>query len=1147
MNTLTQRAKAQTGAGRPHVISPLFRRRVVAAAVRRALLAGVLATQVLPAWADTSKLIFNNPDELTQVVGSKPVLVDIDGDGKLDIFVGTNAGTILYFQNIGTNSKPQYVERTGAANPLNGVNVSGRAAPAFVDIDGDGDYDMVLGAIDGSLSFYLNTGTKTAPVFVQQTGASNPFNGVSVGTRSAPVFVDLDGDGDYDALVGAYDGTIRYFENTGTANNPVFTQRTGALNPFNGVDIGFSSEPAVVDIDADGDFDVFIGNKTGSIFYYENTGTRSSPVFTNRTGAANPLNGIRSSSDSTPTFGDINGDGTFDVLIGAATGPVQVVTNSGSASGPLFKRVNPLTGINAQVSRTPVFVDIDGDGAFDAFIGNQAGRVDYYKNVGTNLNPQFVQQTGTANPLDGVSVGTLSTVAFVDIDGDGDYDAFVGAGDGTIHFFKNTGTATSPLFTELTGSANPLNGVNVGARAAPAFVDIDGNGVFDVCIGASDGTLHFYRNTGTATSPTFVSVTGAGDPFNGITVGSNSKPAFADIDWDGDFDLVVGAGTGLLRVFENTGNRFAPTFTERTGTNNPLAAVNVLKDSAPALVDIDGDGDIDLFVGAYNSTIFKYFRNDTLFADLAITQSATPNPALLQNPTDLRLTVTNLGRDTATGAIVTDTLPAGVTFVSATSDDGGSCSPSGGVVTCLLNNMIRNAVVHVDIQVRPTSLATMSNTASVTANELDSIQSNNQTSASVNVIPVADLGVSVVPSPSPVYAGTNLSYAITLRNQGPSPATGVTLSDVLPGGVVLLSATSTAGTCSTSGLTITCNLNDLPAGSSELVTLLTRPGVAGLLTNTLSARANETDLNPADNTASATVTVNPAADVGVSIVPSPNPVYAGTNLSYAITLLNQGPSPATGVTLSDVLPGGVGLLSATSTTGTCSTPGLTITCNLNDLPAGGSEFVTLLTRPGVAGLLTNTLSARANETDLNPADNTASATVTVTAAADIGVSIQSVSSLALAGTNLTYAVTLRNQGPSTATGVTLSDVLPSGVTLISATTGAGVCSAGGATITCAMNDLSMGGAEVVTLITRPGSAGSVANTVSITANETDLKPADNSAVETVAVHPAPAFLTGGSGALEFWSLSALLGAVTRRLAKRSSPNHALLPRPPHER
>ena len=130
-----------------------------------------------------------------------------------------------------------FIERTGGSNPLNGVDVGSGSAATFADLDGDGDIDALVGDLDGILNYFENTGMASAPVFTERTGAANPFNGVDVGIGSAPTFADLDGDGDLDALVGEYDGILNYFENTGTASAPVFTERTGAANPFNGIDL----------------------------------------------------------------------------------------------------------------------------------------------------------------------------------------------------------------------------------------------------------------------------------------------------------------------------------------------------------------------------------------------------------------------------------------------------------------------------------------------------------------------------------------------------------------------------------------------------------------------------------------------------------------------------------------------------------------------------------------------------------------------------------------------------------------------------------------------------------------------------------------------------------------------------------------------
>jgi hypothetical protein len=151
-----------------------------------------------------------------------------------------------------------FAEQTGAANPVNTVAVGGHSTPRFADLDGDGDLDAVVGNLQGTLNYFENTGSAIAPAFTARTGAANPFNGVA-GYFSAPSFADLDGDGDLDVLVGQYDGTLRYFEKTGSAIAPAFIEQTGAANPFNGVGVGSMSNPSFADLDGDGDLDALVG------------------------------------------------------------------------------------------------------------------------------------------------------------------------------------------------------------------------------------------------------------------------------------------------------------------------------------------------------------------------------------------------------------------------------------------------------------------------------------------------------------------------------------------------------------------------------------------------------------------------------------------------------------------------------------------------------------------------------------------------------------------------------------------------------------------------------------------------------------------------------------------------------------------------
>src|SRR5207248_2382387 len=138
----------------------------------------------------------------------------------------------------------------------------------------------------------------------------------------------------------------------------------------------------------------------------------------------------------------------------------------------------------------------------------------------------------------------------------------------------------------------------------------------------------------------------------------------------------------------------------------------------------------------------------------------------------------------------------------------------------------------------------------------------------------------------------------------------------------------------------------------------------GSITNTAAVTSTETDTNAANNTATAATTVNAAIDLAVAKAGTPAQVSAGQNLTYTVTVANNGPSPATGVTLTDTLPAGVTLVSATSSQGTVTASGNTVTGNLGTINNGANATVTIIVQaPATAGTLTNTASAAATETD----------------------------------------------------------------------------------------------------------------------------------------------------------------------------------------
>lgn len=240
-------------------------------------------------------------------------VADLDDDGDVDILMAGYYGAIDYFENTGTTDAPVF--NTSVENPFGLTSTYVYAFITATDLDDDGDIDLLVGEYYGNLIYFENTGTATSPTFAAP--AANPF-GLNTGTSllEMPNFVDLDNDGDYDiiscSIVYASNPEMVYYENTGTATNPAFA--ASVTNPFGIVgNATYFQNPTSADIDGDGDFDLLTAENYGTFAFYENTGTQTNPAFA--APQVNPFGLTDNVSDFIfPEFVDIDNDGDLDVL-----------------------------------------------------------------------------------------------------------------------------------------------------------------------------------------------------------------------------------------------------------------------------------------------------------------------------------------------------------------------------------------------------------------------------------------------------------------------------------------------------------------------------------------------------------------------------------------------------------------------------------------------------------------------------------------------------------------------------------------------------------------------------------------------------------------------------------------------------------------
>lgn len=291
-------------------------------------------------------------------------------------------------------------------------------------------------------------------------------------------------------------------------------------------------------------------------------------------------------------------------MLGAAAMLVGLTAYHEGAAQPFKAPVSSPFGLDTvAVFGAPAFVDLDADGDLDILAGEYYGNMVYFENTGSQTNPQF------ASPVRNSPFGLTPTYyqaapSFADLDGDGDQDVLVGEYYGSLQYFENTGSPTNPQFAAPI--VNPFGLDSAYILALPTFADLDGDGDMDLLVGEYYGNMQYYENTGSSTVPQFAAP--QKNPFGLDSVLYYAFPTFVDLDQDGDYDLMVGEYYGTLNYFENTGTPTAPQFAAALG--NPFGLIPTTDVAYPAATDLDGDGDVDLLVGEYGEDL-RYFENDS--------------------------------------------------------------------------------------------------------------------------------------------------------------------------------------------------------------------------------------------------------------------------------------------------------------------------------------------------------------------------------------------------------------------------------------------------------------------------------------------------------------------------------------------------------
>ncbi len=496
-------------------------------------------------------------------------------------------------------------------------------------------------------------------------------------------------------------------------------------------------------------------------------------------------------------------------------------------------------------------------------------------------------------------------------------------------------------------------------------------------------------------------------------------------------------------------------------------------------------------------------------------KSFTDDPVIPGTPVTLEFTIDNSGStDDAIGLGFTDDLDAVVPGLVASglpaSDVCGAGSTLTGtsVLTLSGGNLDAGETCTFSVTLDVPTSASAGAFTNTTGELFDSGVPVAASASDDLVVELPDISVTKDDGVTAAVPGQDtITYTIVVTNNGGATVEGVDVDDTFPTDLDCTYSSVAAGGATgndDSGTLAIDNTLSMPPRSSVTytVTCAIDPAATGTLANTVTAIPPVMDTSPGDNTATDDDTeLTPEADLAITKTDSVDPVVAGQDLAYTVTVTNNGPSDAANVAVTDTLPAGTTIV---ATNGCAEDPGGTPTCTLGTIPAGGNDSytITVTTDADLANgtTLTNTATVTSDTTLTNTEDDTVEETTSVVTEADLSITKTDSVDPVLAGEPLTYTVTVTNNGPSDAANVAVTDTLPAGTTIVATN---GCAEDPGGTPTCTLGTIPAGGNDsyTITVTTDADLANgtTLTNTATVTSDTTLTNTEDDTVEETTSV------------------------------------------------